>query len=215
MTSELSQETHRRGHPAIPAAGVHPHPEEVLSAVTKDGPRTSTLKARLRASAAIAAVGLLVACSPGSMLDQVFNPQPVSTKTQSTSVRQGGSSGEVGADAPQKPYVKMGSGPAVQGPPSAVARAEENGDITLNFVNAAVKDVVDSVLGQTLHLNYTIDPKLQATITMQTAKPIKRDDVLPLLEGVLQANSIAIVRSGDLYRVVGLAGAAKAGSTSR
>ena len=74
---------------------------------------------------------------------------------------------EVGADKPQKAFVKMGRGAAVQSP-TASAHAEENGDISLNFVNAAVHDVVDSVLGQMLALNYTIDPKLQATITMQT-----------------------------------------------
>jgi general secretion pathway protein D len=200
MTSELSLEKHRLGIPAALAGRFHPHPE----------PRGSRLKARLRASAAIAAVGVLVACAPpGGWEGTPINTQPISTKTRNVSTS--GSSGEVGEAPAQKPYVKMGSGQAIQQPPTASSHAEENGDITLNFVNAAVKDVVDSVLGQTLHVNYTIDPKLQATITMQTAKPIKRDDVLPLLEGVLQANGIAVVQTGDLYRVMPLSGAAKAG----
>ncbi|MBV8534602.1 MAG: type II secretion system secretin GspD [Alphaproteobacteria bacterium] len=164
----------------------------------------------MRASAAVAALGALVACAPpGGWEGTPLNTQPISTKTRS--VNTSGSSGEVGAAAAQKPYVKLGNGQMDQRPPAASSQAEENGDITLNFVNAAVKDVVDSVLGQTLHVNYTIDPKVQATITMQTAKPIRRDDVLPLLEGVLQANGIAVVQTGDLYRVMPLAGAAKAG----
>ncbi|HTY70143.1 MAG TPA: type II secretion system secretin GspD [Alphaproteobacteria bacterium] len=212
MTSELSLEKHRLGLPA-PARRFHPQhphpdPDPRISVLRSAGRRT--LKARLRASAAIAAVGVLVACSPpGGWEGTPVDAQPISTKTRSVSTS--GSSGEVGAAPAQKPYVKMGNGQAVQQPPTASSHAEENGDITLNFVNAAVKDVVDSVLGQTLHVNYTIDPKLQAAITMQTAKPIKRDDVLPLLEGVLQANGIAVVQTGDLYRVMALSGAAKAG----
>ena len=201
MTSELSQETHRLGLPAALAARHRPERR----------PRV-TLKARLRASAAIAAVGVLVACSPPGWEGTPLNTQPISTKTKT--VNSSDSSGEVGAATAQKPYVKMGNGQLDQRPPAASSHAEENGDITLNFVNAAVKDVVDSVLGQTLHVNYTIDPKLQATITMQTAKPIRREHVLPLLEGVLQANGIAVVQTGDLYRVMALSGAAKAGGAA-
>jgi general secretion pathway protein D len=163
----------------------------------------------------MAAVGMLVACSPpGGWEGTSIDTQPISTKTKTPSRGPNGGSGEVGAAPAQKPYVNMGKGSSVQQPPTASSRAEENGDITLNFVNAAVKDVVDSVLGQTLHANYTIDPKLQATITMQTAKPVRREDVLPLLEGVLQANGIALIQSGDLYQVMPLSGAAKAGGAA-
>jgi general secretion pathway protein D len=87
-----------------------------------------------------------------------------------------------------------------------------DGDVTLNFADATVRDVVDAVLGQILHVNYTIDPKVQATITVQTARPIGRDAVLPTLESVLQANGIALIRDQDLYRVVPLAAAARSGA---
>lgn len=183
---------------------------------SSSSPRRTTFKAHLRATAAVTAMALLAACSPpgGGWQGTPVDTSPISTKTKNTVPPPAGGSGEVDAQAAQKPYVHMGRGASVQAPATAASHADENGDITLNFVNAAVKDVVDSVLGQTLHVNYTVDPKLQGTITMQTAKPIKRENVLPLLEGVLQANGIALVQSGDLYRVTTLAGAAKAGSTS-
>ena len=38
------------------------------------------------------------------------------------------------------------------------------GDITLNFVNTDVREVLPRVLGDILHLNYTIDPKVQASV---------------------------------------------------
>jgi general secretion pathway protein D len=175
-------------------------------------PSGRALRTGLRASAAVGLVSLLVACAQtGSGWEGTpVDASPIHTKTRTRSAQADGGSGEVDARSPQRPVVQMGKGSTIR-QPNASAHAEANGDVSLNFVNAAVRDVLDSVLGQILHANYTIDPKLQATITMQTAKPVKHDDVLPMLETVLQANGIALVRSDNTYRVMALSGAAKSG----
>ena len=69
------------------------------------------------------------------------------------------------------------------------------GDITLNFVNADVREVLPRVLGDILHLNYTIDPKVQANVTIQTSRPIAQKDVLPVLEETLRASGLALVEA--------------------
>lgn len=76
------------------------------------------------------------------------------------------------------------------------------GDITLNFVNADVREVLPRVLGDILHLNYTIDPKVQATITVQTSRPLRQQDVLPVLQQVLRASGLTLVQAGNVYRLV-------------
>ncbi len=75
------------------------------------------------------------------------------------------------------------------------------GDITLNFVNADVREVLPRVLGDILHLNYTIDPKVQANVTIQTSRPIAQKDVLPVLGETLRASGLALVEANGVYRV--------------
>jgi general secretion pathway protein D len=112
------------------------------------------------------------------------------------------------------PEVFPGTG-VVVGPPlrARPARVNVSGDggIGFNFANADVRDVIREILGEQLHLDYVVDPKVQATITAQTGAPVPRDAVLPTLEGVLRANGLALVHTGDLYRVLPVEDAAKAG----
>ena len=78
----------------------------------------------------------------------------------------------------------------------------QGGDITLNFANADVREVLPRVLGDMLHLNYTIDPKVQATVTIQTSRPIRKQDVLPVLEETLRASGLSLVEANGIYRVI-------------
>jgi general secretion pathway protein D len=90
--------------------------------------------------------------------------------------------------------------------PDALTRrqvmATGDGDITLNFANADLREVVRSVLGDLLRLNYVIDPALQGSITMQTSRPLPREAVLPALESALHANGATLVEQDGLYRVL-------------
>jgi general secretion pathway protein D len=100
-------------------------------------------------------------------------------------------------------------GPRAAGRPARVVASD--GGISFNFANADVRDVVREILGEQLHLDYVVDPKVQGTITAQTGAPVPREAVLSTLEGVLRANGLALVHSGDLYRVLPIEEAAKAG----
>jgi general secretion pathway protein D len=97
------------------------------------------------------------------------------------------------AAAAPAPAQVMGAGPG--------ARV---GDITLNFVNADVREVVRSVLGDTLGENYVLDPRVQGTITVQTSRPLPRGTLLPMLEEILGLNGFALVRKPDNYVVLPL-----------
>jgi general secretion pathway protein D len=86
------------------------------------------------------------------------------------------------------------------------------GDITLNFVNTDVREVLPRVLGDILHLNYTIDPKVQANVTIQTSRPIAQKDVLPVLGETLRASGLALVEANGVYRVTASEDAAHLGT---
>ncbi|MDG4555304.1 MAG: type II secretion system secretin GspD [Candidatus Competibacter sp.] len=85
------------------------------------------------------------------------------------------------------------------------------GEITLNFEEASIRDVV-KVIFDTLKENYTIDPQVQGELTVQTGRPLARDQLLPTLETLLRANNAVLVREGGVYRIVPAAGAAQRGN---
>ncbi|MCW0180780.1 MAG: type II secretion system secretin GspD [Zavarzinia sp.] len=76
------------------------------------------------------------------------------------------------------------------------------GDVSLNFTNAEVRDVAKAVLGDILGLTYAVDPEAQGQITIETAQPIRRDQVLPTLEAGLQAAQLVLVREGNLFTIL-------------
>ena len=53
-----------------------------------------------------------------------------------------------------------------------------SGDVTLNFVDTDIREIVRVILGSTLNVNYTIDPSVQGTATLEVRKPLARAELL-------------------------------------
>jgi general secretion pathway protein D len=60
------------------------------------------------------------------------------------------------------------------------------------------------LLGDILQLSFTVDPRVQGNVTLASAGPIPRKDVLPAFETVLRMSNAAIVRTGNLVKIVPL-----------
>ncbi len=86
------------------------------------------------------------------------------------------------------------------------------GDISLNFADTDLREVVAQILGTILKVNYTIDPAVHGTATLRTEQPVARSQLLSLLQSLLAQNGAALVQSGSLYRVVPAAQAAALGA---
>lgn len=84
------------------------------------------------------------------------------------------------------------------------------GEVTLNFDGADIRDVV-KVIFDTLKENYTVDPQVQGEVTVQTSRPLARDQLLPTLETLLRANQAVLVREGGLYKILPATGAVRRG----
>lgn len=87
------------------------------------------------------------------------------------------------------------------------ASGEGAGEVTLNFVNADIREVIQAVLGDVLHVDYTIDPKVQGLVTIQTTQALTRSAVLPVLESTLRLHNVALVVTDKLINVVPIADA--------
>jgi general secretion pathway protein D len=122
---------------------------------------------------------------------------------------------------PSQPLLFPGSAiePAPPRPPPSnvhVASADSAtavGDgVELNFDGADIQSVAKSVLGDTLGVNFVVDPRVQGNVTLASTAPISRNDVLPVFESALRMSNVAIVREGDLMKIVPIAEATGTGA---
>lgn len=108
-----------------------------------------------------------------------------------------------GSQISAAPVIEIGTGDFV----SASALKTEgitirNGTVTLNFDNADLKEVIAVVLGETLGLNYMLDPRVAGTVTFRTSSPVTHQVALESLEIILRMNNAAMVPSGDVFTIV-------------
>src|SRR4029077_8054488 len=87
----------------------------------------------------------------------------------------------------------------------------EPGDISLNFVDTDIREIVRVVLGTTLKVSYTIDTSVQGVATLEVGRPLPRSALLPTLETVLHQNGATLTVRDGIYRVAPLAAGAVAG----
>lgn len=83
----------------------------------------------------------------------------------------------------------------------AQSKVDEKG-VTLNLVGASVQEMAKTVLGDILQLNYTVSDKVKASITLSTAQPVSKEDLLKIFESILRSEGIGISVENGVYRVV-------------
>ncbi|MFA5989878.1 MAG: type II secretion system secretin GspD [Sphingomonas sp.] len=67
------------------------------------------------------------------------------------------------------------------------------GDISLNFPSADINIVAKAVLGDILHVPYTVSPEARGPVTVVTARPIARQSVIAFLEEAIGRRGFAII----------------------
>ncbi len=103
---------------------------------------------------------------------------------------------------PPKPELQVGTGKFFTKVPGEKAGASGEADVVFNFENQPVQAVIKAVLGDLLQENYTIASNVGGNVTFSTAKPIRRSEALSVLETLLAANGISLVRDNNRYSVV-------------
>jgi general secretion pathway protein D len=81
----------------------------------------------------------------------------------------------------------------------------------LNFENTPVATVAKVVLGDILGTGYTIDPRVQGTVTLVSVRPVPKSDIVFVLENALRLSGIVLVRDTAGYRLTPLGDAVGAG----
>ena len=78
--------------------------------------------------------------------------------------------------------------------PAKVVPGFDGPPVSFNFEEAAIAEVVRTILGDILKADYVLHPPLSGTVTLATRAPVAPDQAAFLLESALYANGLALVR---------------------
>ena len=106
------------------------------------------------------------------------------------------------------PSVFIGNDTNILMPPPKPAVSLDGDAVMVNFEQAPLAEVVHSILGETLGLDYVIEHPIKGEITLRTRSPIPRDQLLPILESLLRNNNVLMIRGPeDRFFISGAANA--------
>jgi general secretion pathway protein D len=89
--------------------------------------------------------------------------------------------------------------------------ASSGNGFDLNFENTPVATVAKVVLGDILGVGYTIDPRVQGTVSLVSVRPVAKSDIVFVLENALRLSGVVLVRDTAGYRLTPLGDAVGAG----
>jgi general secretion pathway protein D len=86
-------------------------------------------------------------------------------------------------------------------PDARVQRTSSGNGYDLNFENTPVATVAKVVLGDILNTGYTIDPRVQGTVSLVSVRPVAKSDIIFVLESALRLSGVVLVRDPAGYRL--------------
>jgi general secretion pathway protein D len=89
--------------------------------------------------------------------------------------------------------------------------AASGGGFDLNFESTPVATVAKVVLGDILGVGYTIDPRVQGTVSLVSVRPVAKSDIIFVLENALRLSGVVLLRDTSGYRLTPLGDAVGAG----
>ncbi len=92
----------------------------------------------------------------------------------------------------------INAGAAQQVPPGP----GPTGEVSFNFEGESLHAVVKAILGDFLQQNYVIAPGVQGNVTFSTAKPLRADQALSILEMLLRWNNVTMVWQDGRYTIL-------------
>ena len=90
----------------------------------------------------------------------------------------------------------------VRAPAAQPVAKEEGGDIVFNFADQPIEAVINSVMGDLLHENYSITQGVKGNVSFSTSKPVDKQQALSILETLLSWTDNAMIKQGDRYVIL-------------
>lgn len=81
---------------------------------------------------------------------------------------------------------------------------EDSELIEFNFEGADIREVIQG-LAAGLCIHYSVDPRVQGTVTIRTANKVRGRELFPLFHQILRTNGVGAVQVGDVYHIAPVA----------
>ena len=104
--------------------------------------------------------------------------------------------------APPQRQLIRGNQAFVRQPAAPVNVPEQGGDIVFNFADQPIEAVINSVMGDLLHENYSIAEGVEGTVSFSTSKPVDKQQALSILETLLSWTDNAMIKQGNRYVIL-------------
>jgi len=149
---------------------------------------------------------LLVSCST---LDSTSESMPSgsavdSAPAESTSLEDkvlSSSAADLASSAAEEgraePVLYRGNDKQIKMPPAREPIKFIGDDVSLNFEQAPLNEVMHAIMGDILGLDYVVDQPVKGTVTLRTRTPVPREQVFSILESLLKANQVLMIRGKD------------------
>ncbi|MEN6373693.1 MAG: secretin N-terminal domain-containing protein [Smithella sp.] len=148
----------------------------------------------------------------GQQATQLNSSPTTLPPAQNTPSKQNISPNKPGLPAPvpaSPPKALLPSGTVMPPDPQPVKSATPHragfasyGRVSLNFDDADIYSVIQTVFGEILKVNYIIDSRVKGRVTFRSVSPVAMEKVLPLMEVILKLNGASIIVDSELYRIV-------------
>jgi general secretion pathway protein D len=141
------------------------------------------------------------ATPPISPRPPVIPRQPVPPQAPGGTTAQAEPSPQPDQPAPgqQGPAPQVAPAPTV--PQRRVSPPPAGGMVSLNFNRADLVEIIH-IIAQQLRLTYTIDPNVKGSVTINSAEPLRSEDLLPIFHQILRMNGAVAVRAGNVYHIM-------------
>ncbi len=105
---------------------------------------------------------------------------------------------------PPKPEIQLGTGKFINEEASSrpLPGPGAEGQVDFNFENNPIQAVVKAILGDLLQQNYTIAPNVGGNVSFSTAKPIRADQAMSVLEMLLSWTGNTLIYKDGRYTVL-------------
>lgn len=167
---------------------------------------TTAITARL--GAAFAAALLVTGCASNGLSmegESQFLPSPVASDEDRAADKEDGVE-ESGDESRPESTIFRGNDRTVRMPEMEKGEAQvdelEGDRVSLNFERVPLRGLVQSILGDLLQVDYSIDKPIEGEATLHTGEPVPRSELIPILQSFLQANGALMVKGNDgIYHV--------------
>ena len=119
---------------------------------------------------------------------------------QASSVANGESKNQTQA----KSEIYPGTGNFVNKKPATRAGASYGAgdDVSLIFQDAPLGEVATTILGDLMGMAYVLDERVTGNVSLKTGRPIPRNALVSVMEGILKANNAVLVDNNGIFHIL-------------